>query len=71
MIDYILATDKDGYDIFKGDMVTHNRKLYQVTAISRGVSKDNMKRKVNYLELMHYKNLNIKKVEDRDVERLS
>ena len=71
MIDYILASDKDGYDIFKGDMVAHNRKLYQVTAISRGISKDNMNRKANYLELMHYKNLSIKKVEDKDVERLN
>lgn len=71
MIDYIIASDRDGYDILKGDMVAHNRKLYQVTGISRGVSKDNLKRKAVYLDLMHYKLRKLKTVEDRDVERLN
>ena len=52
--------DMDGYELFAGDYVACNRKLYKITKIA-----------IDDLELMHVKSTKIAKRKGHEVERLN
>ena len=59
-----LAFDMDGYELFEGDYVASDKKLYKIVKVYLGTD-------TAELELMHVKSTKIVKRKDFEVERLN
>ena len=67
-----LAYDRDGYELFAGDYVTCDKKLYRIVNIMSRISKLGIvTRPDTVLQCMHVKCTKIVKRKDFEVERLS
>jgi hypothetical protein len=59
-----LAFDMDGHELFAGDHVASDKKLYKIVKVHLGTD-------AAHLELMHVKSTKIVKRKDFEVERLN
>lgn len=72
MMNKQLAYDMDGYELFEGDYVACDKKLYRINKMISRISKQGIvTRPDTVLELMHVKTTKIVKRKDFEVERLN